>query len=169
MKRALVFASIVVTAAAGLAVIPQPAQAGGVNIGINIGPPPPIVVASPPQFVVVPDTPVSYAPGVGADLFVYGGRYYRYYDDAWFTAPAYGGPWTFVAFERVPPPVLAVPASYYRVPPGHLRYGGERWAEERREQERRWAHERREQERQWEHERRDHERRWEHERRSDRD
>ena len=92
-----------------------------VTIGVNIAPPPPIVVSAPPQLVVVPGTPVTYAPAVNANLFAYDGRYYRYHGDAWFVATTYNGPWTYVAVEAVPPPVIGVPVAYYKVPPGHMK------------------------------------------------
>ncbi len=74
--------------------------------------------------VVVPGTPVYYAPGLSVNFFAYGGRYYTHHNGAWFAAANYSGPWTFIAVERVPRPVLAVPAAYYKVPPGHMKRGG---------------------------------------------
>ena len=74
--------------------------------------------------MVVPGLPVYYAPGVDFNLFVYGGRHYRFHDGHWFFATSHGGPWTFVARERVPQPVLAVPVTYYKVPPGHAKKMG---------------------------------------------
>ena len=82
-------------------------------------PPPAYVVEAPPQLVVVPGMPVYYAPSLSVNFFAYGGRYYTYHNGAWFGATAYGGPWGFIAVERVPQPVLAVPVAYYKVPPGH--------------------------------------------------
>lgn len=120
----------------------------GVNIGVPAPPPvivtapppavvvtppvvvaPPIVVtppvvATPPQLVVVPGSPVSYAPGVEMNLFSYGGRYYSFHHGGWFVAPKHGGPWAAVAPKRVPQPVLAVPVAYYKVPPGHAKKMG---------------------------------------------
>jgi hypothetical protein len=98
---------------------PLAAQAG-VNVDVNIGlpAPPPIVVASPPRVVVVPGSPVSYAPDASVNLFVYGGRYYTFHQGSWFVGPKHSGPWTFIAVERVPAPVVAVPVKYYRVAPG---------------------------------------------------
>ncbi len=128
MKRVLVFAGIVV-AALDLAVMPVPVQADSVSIGVNIGSPPPppppaIVMAAPPQLVVVPGTPVYYAPSLSVNFFAYGGRYYTHHNSAWFMATTYSDPWTFIAVERVPQPVLAVPVAYYKVPPGHMKKGG---------------------------------------------
>jgi hypothetical protein len=128
MNRALVVASVIVTAMAAVAAAPLPARAG-VNVDINIGvpflppppPPPQIVVAAPPRLVVVPGSPVYYAPALPVDVFVYGGQYYRHHHDAWFSAPGYRGPWRHLAYDRVPRHVMAVPAHYYKIPPGHLR------------------------------------------------
>lgn len=115
--------SVVTVSAAGL-LNGAPAQAGDVNVGINVGvpvPPPPVVVAAPPQVVIVPGSPVYYAPAADFNLFVYQGRYYRFHEGHWFIATAHGGPWTFVVRNRVPQPVLAVPTGYYRIPPGHAK------------------------------------------------
>jgi len=105
-------------------------HAADVHVGINIGvpPPPPIVVEAPPPLVVVPHSPVYYAPSVPYNFFYYGGSYYVFHDDHWFSSRSNHGPWVFV--ERVPPPVVAVPVGYYKVPPGHLkRHGPPRWVE----------------------------------------
>ncbi len=129
IKRMLVFAGIVAAATSALAVMPVPVQADSVSIGVNIvspppPPPPAYVVAAPPQLVVVPGTPVYYAPSMNVNFFAYGGRYYTHHKGAWFAATTYGGPWTFIAVERVPQPVLAVPVAYYKVKPGHMKKAG---------------------------------------------
>ena len=109
------------------------AAADSLKIGINIGvpAPPPVVVAppprivtGPPQLVVVPGSPVFYAPGVSMNFFAYGGQYYSFHDGAWFVASTYGGPWVTIAAGRVPQPVLAVPVTYYKIPPGHAKKMG---------------------------------------------
>ena len=103
--------------AAPAAVTPAPAP-------VVVMPPPPVVVAAPPQLVVVPGTPVYYAPALSVNYFVYRGRHYTFHNGSWFVAGAYNGPWTFVAVEKVPQPVLAVPVAYYKVPPGHMKKEG---------------------------------------------
>jgi hypothetical protein len=102
---------------------PLAATAGQVNVGVNIGvpAPPPIVLPAPPPVVVVPNSPVSYVPSVDFNLFLYGGRYYSFHQGSWFYASRHSGPWTFIPTERVPRPVIGVPATYYKVPPGHAR------------------------------------------------
>ena len=105
---------------------PPMARAADVHVGINIGvpPPPPVVVESPPQLVIVPGTPVYYAPSLPCNYFSYGGLYYTFHDGHWFSAANYGGPWTFITVARVPRPVIAVPVRYYKVPPGHAKRHG---------------------------------------------
>ena len=81
-----------VTAAVGLA---GPAPSAWADVGAPPPPPPQFVVAAPPRLVVVPQTPVFYAPRLNVNLFADGGR----------SSPYYVGPWSFL-----------------RVPPGHLKH-----------------------------------------------
>ncbi|MEX2145967.1 MAG: hypothetical protein WED01_03020 [Candidatus Rokuibacteriota bacterium] len=95
------------------------------DVTINIGAPPPIVVASPPRVVVVPGTAVYYAPAASHNLFVYGGSYYALHNGHWFHAKKPGAAWVFVPTDKVPRPVIGVPVSYYKIPPGHARKMGD--------------------------------------------
>src|SRR5262249_55486655 len=92
-----------------------------VNVHVNVGPPP-VVFAEPPHLVVVPGTPVYYAPEVDANVFVYRNHYWSFHDGAWFYAPTYRGPWKGVEYARVPRAVRAVPVKYYKIPPGHAKH-----------------------------------------------
>lgn len=100
----------------------HPAHAD-VNVGINVAipAPPPIIVAPAPQVVIVPGTGAYHAPSAKYNLFVHNGRYYSFHNGAWFYTPKWGAAWTLIAVERVPRAVLAIPVTYYRVPPGHLK------------------------------------------------
>jgi hypothetical protein len=112
-------AAVVVMAALSMGLLASPARA---DLTINIGaPPPPIIVASPPKVVVVPGTPVYYAPAASHNLFVYGGSYYALHNGHWFYAKKPGAAWVVVPTEKVPRPVIGVPVSYYKVPPGHAK------------------------------------------------
>ena len=91
-----------------------------VSVSVNIGQPPPVIVAQP-VLVPVQASPVYYAPSYGADVFFYEGRYYTVRDDHWFYAARVNTPWMAIAVGRVPRQILAIPVTYYRVPPGHLR------------------------------------------------
>ena len=111
-------AFVLLTSAVCLA---SPVAAGAqLSVSINVGPPP-VVFATPPYVVAVPDTRVYYAPEVGINLFVYEGRYYSFHDGGWFLASTHHGPWVALPVARVPRPVLAVPVQYYRIPPEHVR------------------------------------------------
>jgi hypothetical protein len=116
---------------AGLSVAP-PALAQ-VSVNINLGPPPIVVAPPPPEIVVVP----------GAPVYFYGGQYFRYHDGAWFVAARHEGPWGYVAVGLVPPPVLALPGAYERMPARHVRdVGPPPWARHERDHERDGDHER---------------------------
>ncbi|HYL82248.1 MAG TPA: hypothetical protein VEU07_15635 [Candidatus Acidoferrum sp.] len=97
-------------------------QTDSLSLGINIG--------GPPRVVVVPGTAVYQAPSVPYNYFVYRHRYYLFHEGMWMSAGSYNGPWTVIALERVPPPILTVPVNYYKVPPGHWkeRHGPPPWA-----------------------------------------
>jgi hypothetical protein len=95
-----------------------------INIALGATPVPPVVVTAPPQLVGVPGSSVYYAPEASANLFFYKGRYYTLANNVWSTAPVYEGPWVVIQVGKVPPPILAVPVEYYKIPPGHLKQKG---------------------------------------------
>lgn len=115
----MVKVSIVAMLVAASLAVPMPAQSQ-VSVAVNIGQPPPVLVAQP-VLVPVQASPVMYAPRYGADVFFYEGRYYTVRDDQWFYATRVNTPWISVAIGKVPRAVLAVPVTYYRVPPGHAK------------------------------------------------
>lgn len=100
--------------------LPASAQSQ-VSVNINIGQPPPVIVAQP-VLVPVQASPVYYAPSYGSDLFFYDGRYYTVRNDKWFYAARLNTPWVSIAIGKVPRQILAVPVTYYRVPPGHRKH-----------------------------------------------
>jgi hypothetical protein len=118
VTRAAKFALSFVLATVAL-IATQASSPWQVNIGISVGTPPP-----PPPVVIVPGPPAYSTPA-----YYYGGRYYGYYDGAWFISEGHEGPWVLVPVERVPERVLALPRAYERMPPGHLKkIGPHPWA-----------------------------------------
>lgn len=88
------------------------ASAADVRFGVNIGVPPPVVVAPAPPVYVEPSAPAYF----------YGDSYYTYYNGAWFAGPHHGGPWTHYGG---PPPWERHPRErHWRE--GHVR-GGKHW------------------------------------------
>lgn len=118
----MVKVSIVAMLVAASLAVPMPAQSQ-VSVAVNIGQPPPVLVAQP-VLVPVQASPVMYAPSYGTDVFFYDGRYYTVRNDQWFYATRVNTPWVSVAIGKVPQAILAVPVTYYRVPPGHARGRG---------------------------------------------
>lgn len=158
-------------AAAALAFLSVPAQAE-VSVNINIGPPP-VVVESPPEMVVVPQTMVYYAPAARVDLFFYRGFWWTRHEDRWFRSRGYNGPWRHMGPRYVPVEIVRLPHDYrsvyvreHHVPYGQLKKHWERreydrrrhagewkdWKEEKRER----KQERKEMKREMKEERREH-------------
>jgi hypothetical protein len=84
----------------GVFAMPALAQ---VHVDVHIGEPPPVVVYSPPTMVLLPEPQAYVAVGVPYDIFFVSGRYYYLHGDHWFWGPGYGGPWTYVAVDTLPP------------------------------------------------------------------
>ncbi|HET9219934.1 MAG TPA: hypothetical protein VFR18_23330 [Terriglobia bacterium] len=74
-----------------------------VNINVNIGAPPPIVVQQRPTMVYLAEPGMFVAVGVPYDVYFISGRYYYFHGDNWFWASGYGGPWVHVTRKSLPP------------------------------------------------------------------
>ena len=128
----------VMAAAAALLLTSTPARSEiNVNIGINV--PPAIVVSSPPSVIVIPGTYVYFAPDIDAEVFFYGGWWWRPHAGRWHRAAEFGDPWVVIEIGRVPGVLLKLPPDYRRVPPGHqkipygqLKKNWRKWEKERR-------------------------------------
>lgn len=122
---------------------PSPGHAG-VDVNINIGPPA-VVVAGPPEMIVIPRTMVYFAPDVGVDLFFSAGYWWTPKEGRWFRARAYNGPWVVVEHRHVPVEIVRLPRDYRRVyvrekrvPYGQLKKHWEHRRWERRERRGEW-------------------------------
>lgn len=116
-----------------------PASGGadfGVNLNINVGPPP-VIVSPPPELVLIPETGVYFIPDAGADIFFFGGYWWAPRGPAWYRANSPRGPWIIAEVRAVPQPLLRIPRDY-RVVYGraeHIPYGqwkkkhGDHWGE----------------------------------------
>ena len=118
MRRATILLDVLILAAVPLLQL-APARADSFNMGVEtdgrrLG----VNIGDRPLLAVVPGTPVYHAPSLPHDYFVYRQHYYLFHDRVWFSAVHYNGPWTAIALESVPRPILAVPVKYYKAPPG---------------------------------------------------
>jgi hypothetical protein len=120
LKRVLLLAGLL---AVVLTVLPPPGMAQ-VSVGVTIGAPPPFQIAAPPPVVVIPGTYVYMVPDIGADVFFYGGGWYRLHEGRWFNGRGYNGPWAYMPGSRVPGPLLQLPPDYRHMPGGRrIPYG----------------------------------------------
>lgn len=77
--------------------------ASQVNINVNIGPPPPVVVQARPTMIYLPEPAAYVAVGIPYDIYFVGGRYYYLHGNDWFWGNGYNGPWTVVSYSSIPP------------------------------------------------------------------
>src|SRR5216117_3207526 len=93
-----------------VAAVAIPAHA---QVNVNIG----IRLPGPPALVVVPGTPVYYAPRAPANVFFYGHQYWVFAETGWHVGPSWNGPWAVVQPVYVPVPLLQISIGHYPVPP----------------------------------------------------
>jgi hypothetical protein len=152
MNSGKVFRCLLAVAAIAAATgFSEPARAE-VSVSINLGPPP-IVVAEPPQVVMIPHSQVHFVPDPNIDVFFYGGYWWSPRGDRWYRARAYNGPWGVIGRNRVPRAVIYVPRDYRaryererHVPYGQWKQERSRWDRDNRKAHKRWEKER---EREW--------------------
>ena len=125
----------------------EPARAG-VNVNINLGPPP-IVAPAPPAVVMIPQSQVYFVPDPQIDVFFYGGYWWSPRGENWYRARAYNGPWGVIERNRVPRAVIYVPQDYRaryererHVPYGQWKKDHARWDRENRKSHKEWEKER---------------------------
>lgn len=95
----------------------------GVNVGISIGVPAPLVFEEPPDVVVVPSgSAYVYMVPDSPGLYFYNNFWYRFHEGHWFRSGIYNGSWVYLDTRRVPRFVLDVPPDYYSsLPSGYYR------------------------------------------------
>src|SRR4029453_14693760 len=81
------------------------------QLSINVNVPPPVVLVSPPKLVIVPNSPVKYAPEVNANLFFHEGRYYSLHESRWLVASSYSGPWVVIEIGKGQRPWVPAPRN----------------------------------------------------------
>jgi hypothetical protein len=115
------------------------------EVRVNIGIPlprveiqlPRLVISAPPALVVVPDSDVYFAPEVDADLLFYSGYWYRPYNNGWYRANSYEGPWITIrsaprAVRNLPNNYRRTYGSHERLPYGHVKQNWKSWEKEKR-------------------------------------
>lgn len=94
----------------GLAIIsPLPAVAG-IDVGVSISLPSPIVFAAPPELIVLPETYVYVVPDVDVDIFFYGGWWWRPWEGRWYRSRSYSSGW--IHYDNVPSFYAEIPSGW---------------------------------------------------------
>lgn len=134
-------------------VFPLPVMAG-VDVGINISLPPPIVFSTPPEVVVIPETYVYVVPDVAMEIFFYRGWWWRLWEGHWYRSRHYDSSWVF--YQGAPSFYSRIPSSwrddyrdhrwrghqwnYQRIPHQRLQRNWSNWEKRRYwEQQRTWG------------------------------
>ena len=108
MKRRALVIGLMLLATRQTSAVPGQAQVH-VSIGINL--------PAPPSLVIIPSTPVAYAPAVPANVFFYGGQYSISPTMPGTSARRTAGPGCSSSRRTFPLPLLTVPVRYFRAPP----------------------------------------------------
>jgi hypothetical protein len=103
--------------------VPIPTKAG-VEVSVNIGLPPPIVFAAPPEMIVLPETYVYVVPDIDVDIFFYNGWWWRPWEGHWYRSRYYNRSW--VHYGSVPRFYTEVPSAWRNDYRDH-RWGGHQW------------------------------------------
>ena len=106
-----------------LIVLPVPAMAG-VDVNINIALPPPIVFAGPPEMVVLPETNIYVVPDSDADIFFWGGWWWRPWEGRWYRSHYYNSSWDY--YQSVPSFYSGIPSGWRNDYREH-RWRGHQW------------------------------------------
>jgi hypothetical protein len=89
-----------------LLVVPG-SQASSVDVGINVNiGAPAIVIASPPEFLLIPSLGLHVSIGAPYDLFYLDGYYYHFHNNSWYRSDHYQGPWGHVDRRYLPKRML---------------------------------------------------------------
>lgn len=109
-----------------------------VKVRVNIPLPPLIVFPAPPEVVVIPETYVYGVPDIDAEIFFYGGWWWRPWEGRWYRSRHHDRDWVYYR---------SVPKFYKDVPPGwrndyrERRWRGHEWNHRRipqRDAEKNW-------------------------------
>lgn len=90
-----------------------------IKVGINVPPPPPLVIPKPPPMYVIPRTYVYFPPEVEVDVFFYNGYWYRPHQGHWYRSENYDDRWVYISREKVPTVIINLPPNFRHVSPGH--------------------------------------------------
>lgn len=105
----------------------------GIDVHVNLGFPPAIVIPSSPELVLIPRTNTYIIPDIDIDIIFHNGYWYRPHKGYWYRANSYNGPWINIVPAKIPVALLELPSDYRqlskrqaRIPYGQLK---KKWEE----------------------------------------
>jgi hypothetical protein len=108
----------------------------GIDVNVNIGFPPAIMIPAAPELVLIPKTNSYIIPDIDVDIIFHNGYWYRPHRGYWYRADSYNGPWINIVPAKIPVALLELPPDYRHLAHGQARipYGQlkKRW--EKREE-----------------------------------
>ena len=119
MKR--FFIGTLLLALAIAVTIPALARA---EVSVTISLPPPIVFASPPEMIVLPETYVYVVPDVDADIFFFDGYWWRPWEGRWYRSQYYDSGWGY--YQGIPSFYIEIPSGWRNDYRNH-RWRGQQW------------------------------------------
>lgn len=103
----------------GLGILYSLPAMAGVEVGISIALPPPLVFAAPPEVVVIPETYVYAVPDLDVDIYFHNGWWWRPWQGRWYRSQHYDSGWSHYR---------DVPTFYREIPSGwRTNYKERRW------------------------------------------
>ena len=93
----------------------------GIDVNVNIGLPPAIMIPTVPEVVLIPGTNTYIIPDIDADIIFHNGYWYRPHKGYWYRANSYNGPWLNIVRAKIPIALLELPPDYRHITPGHAR------------------------------------------------
>ncbi len=114
----LLFVTILLASTIGA---PMGTMAG---VDSHVGSPPPILLPTPQELIVIPETNVYVVPDVQEEIYFYNGWWWRPWGGRWYRSRHYNAGW--VNYQGVPSFYVEMPSGwrdYYR----HRRWMGHQW------------------------------------------
>ena len=93
----------------------------GIDVNVNIGFPPAIMIPAAPEVVLIPRTNTYIIPDIDVDIIFHNGYWYRPHKAYWYRANSYNGPWINIVPAKIPVALLELPPKYRHIALGQAR------------------------------------------------
>ena len=93
----------------------------GIDVNVNIGFPPAIMIPTVPELVLIPRTNTYIIPDIDVDIIFRNGYWYRPHKGYWYRANSYNGPWINIVPAKIPVALLELPPDYRHITQSHAR------------------------------------------------